>query len=79
MEREDKVVVYDMVRTMLLYGLILQVICLIVPGNRLSMTVGLWIGVVSGIVMLIHMHSSLWVALDMEPDSAKRYMQQSYA
>ena len=79
MEREDQIVVYEMIKTMVLYGIVLQVICLIVPGNRLSMTVGLWIGVVSGIAMLMDMHSSLWIALDMEPDKAKRYMQQSYA
>lgn len=79
MNQADKVVAKDMIRIMLIYGVILQVICLFMPGDRLRMAAGLWIGIASGIGLLIHMRNSLLEALDMDPEGAKRYMQKSYA
>lgn len=79
MNQADKVVAKDMIRIMLIYGVILQVICLFIPGDRLRMAAGLWIGIASGIGLLIHMRNSLLEALDMDSEGAKRYMQKSYA
>lgn len=79
MDQADKVVAKDMIRTMLLYGVILQVVCLFIPGDHLKMAAGIWIGITSGIGLLIHMRNSLLTALDMDPEGAKRYMQRSYS
>ena len=78
MERTDRVLVRDMIKVMILYGIVIQIICLIIPGNHLKMTAGLWIGVGAGIAMLIHMRNTLNEALDLDADSAQKYMQKSY-
>lgn len=79
MNRADEVVMKDMIAIMLMYGIIAQIICLFIPGNRVRMAIGLWIGIATGIGLLIHMRKSLLVALDLEEAGAKRYMQKSYA
>lgn len=79
MERADEIMVRDMTKIMALYGIIMQIICLIIPGDHLKMTVGLWIGVIAGIAMLIHMRNSLNEALDLGEEGAQKYMQKSYA
>ena len=78
MERADRIVMNDMIRIMIIFGVIVQIICLFIPGDRLRMTTGLWIGVGAGIAMLVNMRNSLLEALEMEPEGAKRYMQKSY-
>lgn len=79
MERADEIVLRDMMKTIFLYGIIVQIICLIVPGNRLQYSIGLWIGIVVGMGMLVHMRNSLNEALDLGEDGARKYMQKSYA
>ena len=79
MERADEVLVRDMIKIMALYGIIIQIICLIIPGNHLKMTAGLWIGVGAGVAMLIHMRNTLNEALDLGEDGAQKYMQKRYA
>ena len=79
MERADEVVVKDMKKTMFLFGVLVQLVCLFIPGDRLKMSIGLWIGVIAGVAMLLHMWDSIMEALQMDEDSAKRYMQKSYA
>ena len=44
MSKTDNTVLKDMIITMLLYGIIAQIVCLIIPGDHLRMTAGLWIG-----------------------------------
>ena len=48
MSKTDNTVLKDMIITMLLYGIIAQIVCLIIPGDHLRMTAGLWIGVAAG-------------------------------
>lgn len=79
MERADEIMVKDMVKTMILYGIIVQIICLIIPGDHLRMAVGLWIGVAAGIGMLVHMRHSLNEALDLGEEGAQKHMQKMYA
>lgn len=55
MSNTDNTVLKDMIITMLLYGIIAQIVCLIIPGDHLRMTAGLWIGVAAGVFLsLIH-------------------------
>ena len=79
MERTDERVLKDMILFMVLYGIVLQVICLFIPGDLLRMSVGLWIGVLTGIGMAVHMKNALDEALDLGETGAQKYMQKSYA
>ena len=79
MSKTDNTVLKDMIIIMLLYGIIAQIVCLIIPGDHLRMTAGLWIGVAAGVFMVIHMKNSLDEALDYGEQEAQKYMQKSYA
>ena len=79
MSKTDNTVLKDMIVTMFLYGIIVQIVCLIIPGNHLRMTAGLWIGVAAGVFMVIHMKNSLDEAMDYGEIEAQKYMQKSYA
>ena len=68
----------EMIITMVIYGIILQIICVFLSGDLLKMTCGLWIGIAIGAGMLIHMKNSLIEALDLGEAGAKKYMQKSY-
>lgn len=68
----------DMLITMAVYGIVIQIICIFLPGDLLKMSCGLWIGVATGAGMLIHMKNSLIEALDLGEAGAKKYMQKSY-
>ena len=72
MSKTDNTVLKDMIITMLLYGIIVQIVCL-------RMTAGLWIGVAAGVFMVIHMKNSLDEAVLYGEQEAQRYMQKSYA
>lgn len=74
MSKTDNTVLKDMIITMLLYGIIAQIVCLIIPGDHLRMTAGLWIGVAAGVFMVIHMKNSLDEAVLYGEQEAQRYM-----
>ena len=71
-------VVKDMTLIMIVYGLLIQVICVFTAGDLLKATVGLWIGIVTGILMLRNMSDSLIEALDLGKAGAKKYVQSAY-
>ena len=79
MGKTDNTVLKDMIFIMVLYGIVAQIICLIIPGDHLKMAAGLWIGVAAGIGMAIHMKNSLDEALDLGEEGARKYMQKTYA
>lgn len=79
MRRADEVVARDMGMVMILYGVILQIIFLFIPGNLLKMSLGLWIGVIAGILVLVHLYNTLDEALELPAEEAARYMQKRYA
>lgn len=68
----------DMLITMAVYGIVIQIVCIFLPGDLLKMSCGLWIGVAAGAGMLLHMKNSLIEALDLGEAGAKKYMQKSY-
>ena len=55
MSKTDNTVLKDMIITMLLYGIIVQIVCLIIPGDHLRMTSGRWTGVAVGVFMVFDM------------------------
>lgn len=79
MERADEIILRDMKKIIILYGIVVQIICLIIPGDRLQYSIGLWIGIAAGSGMLVHMRNSLNEALDLGEDGAQKHMQKSYA
>ena len=79
MGKTDNTVLKDMIAVMVLYGIVAQVFCLVIPGDHLRMAAGLWIGVAAGIGMAVHMKNSLDEALDLGEEGAQRYMKKSYA
>ncbi|MCB7305771.1 ATP synthase subunit I [Bariatricus massiliensis] len=79
MGKTDNTVLREMIAVMVLYGIILQVVCLLIPGDRIRMAAGLWLGVAAGVGMAVHMKNSLDEALDRGEAGAQKYMQKSYA
>lgn len=79
MGKTDNTVLKGMIAVMILYGIVVQIICLFIPGDHLKMSVGLWIGVAAGIGMAVHIKSSLDEALDLGEEGAQKYMRKSYA
>lgn len=79
MGKTDNTVLREMIAVMVLYGIVLQIICLFIPGDRIRMAAGLWIGVAAGVGMAVHMKNSLDEALDRGEAGAQKYMQKTYA
>lgn len=79
MGNKDNTVLKEMIVGMVLYGIILQIVCLIVPGDHLRMSAGGWLGVLTGIGMAIHMKASLDEAVDRPEGDAQKYLQKRYA
>ena len=71
-------VVKDMTLIMIVYGLLIQVICFFVAGDLLKATVGLWIGIVTAVLMLRNMRDSLNEALYLGEAGARKYVQSAY-
>lgn len=79
MKGKDNTVLREMIVGMVLYGIILQIVCLIIPGDHLRMSAGGWLGVLTGICMAIHMKASLDEAVDRPEGDAQKYLQKRYA
>lgn len=65
--------VRDVLTGALLYGIIVEIIGLILVENRLSYSLGILVGYICVTAMICHMYLVLEKALDMDPDSAKKY------
>lgn len=75
---KPEAVIKDMTLIMILYGVMIQVICFFVADDLLKATVGLWLGIITAILMLRNMKDSLNEALDLGEAGAKKYMQSAY-
>lgn len=75
---KPEAVIKDMTLIMILYGAVIQVICFFATDDLLRATAGLWIGIITAILMLRNMKDSLNEALDLGEAGAKKYMQSSY-
>lgn len=65
--------VRDLLTGALLYGVIVEIIGLILVENRLRYSLGLLVGYICVVGIVCHMYLTLEKALDMDPDSASKY------
>ena len=72
MKRLDPTV-RDLLTGALLYGIIVEIIGLILVENRLGYSLGILAGYICVTFMICHMYVTLEKALDMDPDSASKY------
>lgn len=64
---------------MVIYGVVAQVICLIIDRDHLLYTaLGLWIGVGSGALMGVHMKRNIEEALDYDEKGVVKHMRKGY-
>ena len=69
----------ELLTGIILYGAIAQIICLIMTEHKLYVSIGLWIGVITGIGIAIHMKRSIEDALDLGVEHAEKHMKKMYA
>lgn len=70
--------VKDMRFIIVVYGILLQILCVVVADNLIKATIGLWIGIITAILMLNSMRDSSIEALDLGEAGAKKYAQSAY-
>lgn len=75
---KPEAVVKDMTLIMVIYGVLIQVICFFVADDLLKATIGLWIGILTAVLMLRNMKDSLIEALDLGEAGARKYVQSAY-
>lgn len=63
----------DLIVGMILFGVIVQIVLLFFP-DRIYHAIGLWIGVIMGIISSIHMRTVVEEAVYMEDKSAASYV-----
>lgn len=69
----------EMLTGIVLYGIVVQLICLCVTTHRGYVSAGLWIGIFTGIGIAIHMKRSIEDALDLGEGNAEKHMKKTYA
>lgn len=74
MGRPDELV-KEMTSSIIVYGVVVQIICVIAAGDLLKTSVGLWIGIATAIGMLRSIQDSAIEALDLGEAGAKKYAQ----
>ena len=70
--------VKELAAGIIVYGILAQIICLVVTDNTLSVAVGLWIGIATALGMMIHMKRSIEDALDFGEEGAPKHMRKTY-
>lgn len=68
----------ELIVGILVSGLIIQLGAIAVTGFLPKFAIGLWIGVLTAAGLAVHMYRSIDHALDMDPDSANKYMRKTY-
>lgn len=69
----------ELLTGIILYGTAGQIICLLITEHKLYVSMGLWIGVLTGIGIAIHMKRSIEDALDLGEGNAEKHMKKTYA
>ena len=62
----------------LLYGILVQIVCLLLGQRHLYHGVGLWTGVLVAAGMAIHMQYSIEDGLDLMGETGEKYMKKAY-
>lgn len=71
-------ILLELIIGIILFGVIEQIICLVVSKNYLYNSIGLWSGVALAIFMAIHMKRSIEDSLDLNPEDGVKHMRKSY-
>lgn len=79
MGKTDNTVLKELIAGMAVYGIVLQIAVLVIPGDRMRMSAGVWLGIVTGMLMAVHMKNSLDEALDRSESEAQKYLHKTYA
>ena len=77
MNKENNILL-ELIVGIILFGVIEQVICLLVSKDYLYNSMGLWCGVAVAIFMAIHMKRSIEDSLDLNPEDGVKHMRKSY-
>lgn len=72
-------ILLELLTGIILFGGLLQVICIIVSKDYLYNAIGLWSGIAIACFMAIHMKRSIEDALDLGEESAPKRIQSAYA
>ena len=71
-------ILLELIAGIILFGIVEQVVCLIVSKDYLYNSIGLWIGVGLACFMAIHMKRSIEDALDLGEEAGAKHVQKSY-
>lgn len=68
----------DLIAGVLVYGAVVQMILIVIHEELLWLSAGLWIGVFSACLMVVHMRRSIEEALDLGEGGALNHIRKTY-
>ena len=77
MNKKNNILI-ELLAGIIFYGIVEQVVCLLVSKNYLYNSIGLWCGVAVACFMAIHMKRSIEDALDLGEEDGVKFMKRSY-
>lgn len=77
MSKEDRTL-KELIGGIIVYGVIVQIICLIAGGFRMQIAVGLWLGIFSAAAIAVHMKRSIEDSLELGEGGAQKHMHRKY-
>ena len=69
----------ELIIGIILFGVVEQIVCLIISKDYLYNAVGLWSGIIVAIGMAVHLKRSIEDALDFGEEGAAKHIRKSYA
>ena len=71
-------ILFELLLGIILFGIVIQIICIIVSSDYLYNSIGLWVGVAIACFMAIHMKRSIEDALDLGEEAGVKHMRKGY-
>ncbi len=71
-------ILFELLVGIILFGIVIQIICVVVSKDYLYNSIGLWIGVAIACFMAIHMKRSIEDALDLGEEAGVKHMRKGY-
>lgn len=68
----------DLIAGVLIYGIIVQIILIVIRKEVLWLSIGLWIGICAACLMTLHMKRSIEEALDLGESGALSHIRKTY-
>lgn len=72
-------IVRELIFGIILFGIIVEILILALLSDKIFYSVGLLIGIISAILMTLHMNTSMEEALEMEEAGADKHIKKTYA